>query len=90
MFTANLKHGDTQIELIETDITKFTYSTDMDFHRFAQKFMARKIILTQTFVKKMSFKIITEILRNSERTIQTAKPGSAILFQTQTILEYNF
>jgi hypothetical protein len=52
MFTANLKHGDTQIDLIKTDITKFTYSTDMDFHRFAQTFMARKIILTQTFVKK--------------------------------------
>lgn len=65
MFTANLKH-DTQIELIKLDITKFICSTDMNFHRFAQNFVARKIILKETFVEKcLSFKIITEILRNS-------------------------
>ena len=63
MFTAKLKHGDTQIELIKLDITKFTCSTDMNFHRFAQTFMARKIILLETFVEKcLSFSITTEIL----------------------------
>jgi hypothetical protein len=91
MFTANLKHGDTQIELIKLDITKFIYSTDTNSHRFAQMFMARKTILTQTFVEKcLSFKIITEILRNSEKNYLKAKPGYAVLFQTQAILEYNF
>jgi len=91
MFTANLKHGDTQIELIKIDITKFTCSTDMNFHILSQKVVARKIILMERLVEKcLSFKIIKDILRNSENTIQTAKPSSAILFQTQTILEYNF
>ena len=59
MFTASLKYGDTQIELIKLDITNFKCSTDKNFHRFAQKFMARKIILMETLVDKcLSFKII--------------------------------
>jgi hypothetical protein len=63
----------------------------MNFLRFAQKLMARKIILMETFVEKcLFFKIITGILRNSEKNYLKAKPGSAILFQTQPIMEYNF
>jgi hypothetical protein len=54
MFTANLKHDDTQIELIKIDITKFICSADMNFHRLAQNFMARKIILKETSVEKLS------------------------------------
>jgi hypothetical protein len=52
MFTANLKHDDTQIQLIKLEITKFTCAADINFHKFSRKFMARKLILIWTFAEK--------------------------------------
>jgi hypothetical protein len=42
MFTVNLKHGGTRIQLIKLDIIKLTCATNVKFHTFAQKFCGKK------------------------------------------------